>query len=368
MKIAAIDVYQYDLRYAHGTYVMSDGREVKKLPSTVVRVRSDDGVEGWGEACPLGATYLPSFAGGVQAALAELGPALIGVDPSNIGRVRERMNATMLGQQAAKSPVDIACFDLFGRSVGVSVTTLLGGRRTDEFALYIAIPLGTPQAMADYARARYSEGIRRFQLKLGGDPHEDVQRTRAVLAATPPDTLVVADANCGWRRHDAVVAARLLDGEDRVLFEQPCPTMDECLAVRERTTLPLVLDELIVDLPTLVAACRTGGLDAINLKIGRVGGLSPARIMRDACEQLGLRMTIEDTWGGDLASAAVSHLAASTETRALLNVSFFNDWTLDHIAGHQPRSKNGRGRAPDGPGLGVDVDVERLGAPLMRFS
>lgn len=367
MRIVGIDVFSYDLRYAHGTYVMSEGREVTRLPSTVVRVRTDAGIEGWGEACPLGGTYLPAFAGGVRAALAELAPALLGADPRDLAAVNARMDGTLRGQAAAKSPLDIACWDVLGRVAGLPLATLLGGLRNETFALYVAVPLAAPEEMAEHARARYAEGIRRFQVKVGNDPHEDVARTRAVLDATPDDTLVIADANCGWRRHDAIVAARLLDGLDRLLLEQPCPTLDECLEVRRHTTLPMVLDEVIVDLQALVAAVRERGVDAINLKIGRVGGLTRARVLRDACEQLGIRVTIEDAWGGDIVTATVSHLAASTDPETLLNVSFFNDWTLDHVAGRQPRSLNGAGSAPTGAGLGIDVDAELLGEPVMRF-
>ena len=105
-------------------------------------------------------------------------------------------------------------------------------------------------------------------------------------------------------------------------------------------------------------------MDQINLKISRVGGLLPARLMRDAAVGLGLRLMIEDCWGGDIVTAAVAHLAAGTPADALFAVSYMNDWTLEHIAGYQPRSSGGVGPVPDGPGLGIEVDVASLGAPL----
>ena len=160
---------------------------------------------------------------------------------------------------------------------------------------------------------------------------------------------MIADANGGWRLQDAVVAARLLDGLDRVFFEQPCPTLEECLYVRRRTTLPMVLDEVITDAAALLRAFHAGGMEAINLKISKVGGLTRARQMRELAEALGLRLTIEDTWGGDLVTAAVSHLAASVRPEALFTVSFMNDWTNEHIAGYEPRSHDGVGAAPGGP-------------------
>ena len=124
----------------------------------------------------------------------------------------------------------------------------------------------------------------------------------------------------------------------------------------------MVLDEVITDVDALTRAY--GAMEGVNLKLGRVGGLTKARLMRDLGQELGLRFCIEDSWGGDVTTAAVSHLAASTRPEALLMASFMNDWTLDHVAGYLPRSEGGRGAAPTGPGLGVTPDLSLLGRPL----
>ena len=360
VRIARVEVFGYGLSYAHGEYVMSGGRSVASLPSTLVRVTSDSGLEGWGETCPLGPTYLEAHADGARAALRVLAPALLGVDASNLHAVQDAMDGALRGHAYAKSALDIACWDLLGQALGVPVSTLLGGVRSPDFPLYVAIPLGPAEAMVQHVRDRRAEGVRHFQLKLGADPREDAARVRAVLEEDLD--VVVADANGGWRLQDAVIAARALEGLDCVLFEQPCPTLEECLVVRERTTLPMVLDEVITDAQALIRAY--GAMEAINLKIGRVGGLTKARLIRDLGTELGLRFTIEDSWGGDVTTAAVSHLAASTAPDHLLMASFMNDWTLDHVAGYEPRSLRGRGAAPTTPGLGLQVDTERLGAPL----
>jgi L-alanine-DL-glutamate epimerase-like enolase superfamily enzyme len=364
MKIKRIDVYHSDLTYVHGTYVMSGGREITALASTLVCITADDGIQGWGEVCPLGTTYLPAHAQGARAALSLLAPALIGVDPTNLAAVNDAMDAALSGHAYAKSPIDVACWDLTGRALGVSVATLLGGVRQERFPLYMAVPLGTPDQMTTYVLARRKEGIHRFQLKIGGDPAVDGTRARQIVEATGPEDLVIADANCGWRLNDAIMAARAMEGLPRLYFEQPCPTMEECIEVRKHTTLPMVYDEIVTDLPSLLRAIREGGAGAVNLKVSRVGGLTRARLLRDVCDELGLQVTIEDTWGGDIVTATSAHLAASTRARTLLTVSFMNDWTNEHVAGLQPRSANGFGSAPTGPGLGIDVDASRLVRPL----
>jgi L-alanine-DL-glutamate epimerase-like enolase superfamily enzyme len=363
-EIARVDVYGHDLTYAHGTYVMSGQRSASAQPSTLVRITTARGLVGWGETCPLAGTYLPTFAGAVRAAVAELAPALLGADPTNLSDVNARMDALLLGQPAAKSALDMACWDLFGRTLGVPVSTLLGGRVSERFPLYVAVPLDTPAATRAFITARWAEGTRHFQLKLGNDPYEDAGRTAAALEVTGDEGLVVADANGGWSLRNALIAARLLEPLP-VHLEQPCRAFADCVQVRRATTLPMIYDESVTDAESLLASVRTGGGGAINLKLSKVGGLTRARQIRDLAIGLDIGLTIEDTWGGDVVTAAVSQLASSTPSRSILTVSFFNDWTQEHVAGYQPRSDQGFGSAPTGPGLGIEVDAERLGAPLL---
>jgi L-alanine-DL-glutamate epimerase-like enolase superfamily enzyme len=278
--------------------------------------------------------------------------------------VNDRMDEHMLGHQYAKSALDVACWDISGRANGVPACDLLGGRRLDSYPLYVPIPIGPAETMAAEVERLRGLGVTQVQLKVGTAPREDARRVHLVLEALGDEGILIADANGGWRAQDAVVAARLLEPNDRVYLEQPCPTLEECLYVRRLTTLPMVLDEVITDLGAFLRAFHAGAMDAINMKISKVGGLTRARQLRELCETLGIAMTIEDTWGGDVATAAVSHLAASTRSEALFSVSFINDFVNEHIAGHAPRSVSSVGSAPGGPGLGIDVDLEPLGEPL----
>lgn len=367
--IERIEVFAYDLTYAHGDYVMSGGRTIRTLLSTVVRLTTSSGVEGIAEVCPLGPNYLPGYGAGAQSVIAEFAPALIGLDIENLGLINSTMDGALAGHAYAKSVVDTACWDAFGKITNQPVYTLLGGKRQEKIPLYVAIPLESEEEMAKHVLARKAEGTRRFQLKVGADPHEDASRVQTIYNVTDSNDLIIADANCGWRLQDAVVAARLLNDMDRVYLEQPCRTLEECLIVRQRTTLPMVLDEVITDPQSLLRAYEAKAMEAINLKISRVGGLTKAKFMRDLCESLGIRMTIEDTWGGDMTTAAVSHLAASTDPELLFAASYMNDWVLEHAGGYSPRSKNGWGAvsSTNVPGLGIEVDVEKLGKPILTF-
>lgn len=368
MKIVGVDVFDCPLTYAHGAYVMSGGRSVTVLNSTLVRLRAASGEEGWGEVCPLGTTYFPAHAEGVRAALNVLAPAVIGLDPRDFALVNDAMDAVLAGHGFAKSPIDVACWDLAGKCYGVPVASLLGGVRQARFALYVAVPLGPADAMVAFVKARQAEGVTRFQLKLGGDPDEDAERASRVVALTGPRDIVIGDANGGWRMNDAIRAARGMRDLPRYYFEQPCPTMHECIAVRRSTDLPIVLDELVIDAPTLIRAVQEGGAGGVNLKVSKVGGLTKAARLRDLAEELGVQVTIEDFWGGDVVTATSAHLAASTRSGTLLSVSFMNDWVIERVAGHVPRSAGGHGSVPDGPGLGVKVDASALGLPIASFA
>jgi len=362
MKITRVEVFSYRVRYEHGSYVMSRGRRATHETGTLVRIATSDGADGWGEITPLGTTYLPTFSASIRAALETLGDALLGHDPTNIGRVSRVMDMALMGHSYAKSALEIACWDIFGKVVGRPLVDLIGGRLNEDFPLYEAVPLGTPAEMAEFVRARGEAGIARFQLKVGGDPADDVARVVAARAAAPDGAVIVADSNGGWQLLQARRAIRGMEGLD-VLIEQPCRETPECALAHRGSTLPMVLDESVVTVTDLFAAREAGAL-AVNLKVSRVGGLARTVQMRDLAQELGLGVSVEDMWGGDIITAAVSHLAASTSPEHLMNVSFFNDWTDGHVAGHEPRSVQGRGRAPSAPGLGIEVDAARLDKPI----
>lgn len=363
MKIAAIDIFGYELTYAHGEYVMSQGRAAQSQASTLVRIRTDEGLEGWGESSTLGGTYLPDFAEGTRAGIAMMAPHLLGLDPTNLSVLHVVMNSLLLGQNSAKSAIDIACWDILGKVANLPVASLLGGVTQKDFPLYEAVPLSAPAAMADFVRARGAAGINRFQVKVGNDPYEDAQRTRAVVAACPDDAVIVADSNGGWNVQAGIIAVREMAGLN-IYVEQPCRDTADCALVQQMSSLPLVMDESVTNSAELYRAKYEAGAGSVNIKLARVGGITPAVRMRDQAQDLGMTICIEDVWGGDVTSAAVAHVAASTRADALMHASFFNDWTKEHVAGYVPRSSHGRGQIPQGAGLGITVDASMLDRPL----
>ncbi|MFO0455801.1 MAG: cis-3-hydroxy-L-proline dehydratase [Planctomycetota bacterium] len=366
MKISRIRVYQVDLPLHEQTYKWSGGKSVSVFDSTIVAVDTDEGLTGWGECCPLGPVYLPSYAAGVRAGLSELAPQLLGENPLETSKLNRRMDTLLKGHPYVKSPIDMACWDLLGQHARLPCCELLGGRYGDSFHLYRAISQQDPEAMAANVAAYRAEGYQRFQLKVGGDPDTDIERIRAVRSILQPRDKLIADANTGWTQHEAIRVVRAVRDVD-VYIEQPCATYEECLAVRRATDHPFVLDENVDGIEMLVRGKADLAMDVVNLKIAKFGGLTRLRLARDLCVSLGIAMTVEDTWGGDIVTAAISHLAHSTPPEFLFTSTDFNSYVTVSIAEGAPRKANGRLAAPLTPGLGVTPRMDVLGKPVLVF-
>jgi cis-L-3-hydroxyproline dehydratase len=367
MKISRIDVYARTYSLVGGEYVWAAGLVLKSLDTTIVKITTDEGLSGFGETCPQGAAYLPAFATGARAGAHEIGAALLGHDPCDLRVINSRMDAALLGHPYAKTPFDEACWDILGKASGQSVSTLLGGRYRDEYPTYFAISQDSPEVMAEQATARYVEGFRQIQLKVGGDPDDDIARMRAVREALDPRVSVMGDANTGWSVRAAARFVRGVEDLD-VYVEQPCKTYEECQVIRQRTTLPFSLDEIVVDTQTIARGYHDRAMDIVNLKISRLGGLTRIKAARDMCESLGITMTLEDAMGGDITTACVNHLVASTRPDLVFSSINPSSFIPERYAAGAPELRRGVTHVPTGPGLGIEVDESWLGEPLFSLS
>ena len=202
MKIRRIAAYRVDLPLHEGSYKWSGGKSVGVFDSTIVEVEADDGTVGHGEVCPLGSAYLPSYAAGVRAGVAELAPQLIGADPTQLGKLNRRMDSAMKGHPYVKSGIDIACWDILGKVAGMPVCHLLGR----------SLRRGFRPLPGDLAAVAGGDGGERRRLpgpkatassssRWGGDPDTDIARIKAVAAVLEPGDRLVADAQ--YRLADA---------------------------------------------------------------------------------------------------------------------------------------------------------------------
>jgi len=364
MKITRILAYRVELPLHETTYKWSGGKSVTVFDSTIVAVETDAGITGYGEVCPLGPFYLPAYAEGVRAGIRELGPHLIGCDPRELLKLNHRMDAALKGHAYVKSGIDIACWDILGKATGLPVCVLMGGRYGEKIRLYRAISQESPEEMAAKVAGYRAEGYSRFQLKVGGDPDVDIERIHAVAAEMQPGERLVADANTGWTQHEAVRVVRAVRDLD-VYIEQPCLTYEECLAVRRNTDHPFVLDENIDSFDMLLRAKGDLAMDLVNLKISKLGGLTKIKQARDLCVSMGIAMTLEDSWGGDITTAAIAHLAHSTPEEFRFTSTDFNSYVTVSNAENAPQRVNGFMATSTEPGLGIKPRMDVLGKPLV---
>lgn len=359
-------MYQVDLPMKEGSYSWST-QSFAAFDSTVVILETDDDLVGVGETCPLGPAYLPAYAEGARTGLAKLAHGLIGEDPLQLSKLNLRMDELLKGHPYAKSAIDMACWDLLGKSTGKPVYTLLGGMLQEKVKLFKVVSRQDPAAMAAKIRDYQDQGFKQFQMKVGAGANDDIDRILAVSTELNPGNVLGADANTGWRQHEAIRVVKAVRDVD-VYIEQPCLTYEECLAVRKHCDHPMILDECMDSIDALIRGYQDGAMDLINLKINRVGGITNARLFRDLCMTMGLTMTIEDAWGGEIATAAIAHLAHSTPRDFHFQSSAFHEYTDVEIASGGPIVEDGYMAISDSPGLGVEPNMEVLGQPVFVSS
>ena len=368
MRIAEISIYSHVLPVKDGPYRYS-GNDLFALDTTLVKIVADNGLAGWGETCPLGPIYQPHHAAGARTALAEMGPGLIGVDPTQPVILRRKMDSLLDGHRYAKAAIDIAAYDLTGKQLGVRVADLLGGAATERVPSYYATGLKEPDDMARIAEERANEGYPRMQIKISGRPIEtDIEVVHKVWERVGTRMRLAVDGNRALTARDVLRLSRECL-EIPFLLEQPCNTIEEIKAIRPRVNHAIYLDETVEDLATVLRVVGEGLCDGFSMKVTRIGGLHAMATFRDICEARSLPHSCDDSWGGDIIAAACTHLGATVHPRLNEGV-----WLAQpYIDGHYDPDggvsiEGGHIKLPNGPGLGVIPDETIFGDPVAAFA
>lgn len=367
MKITRISVFQMDLPLVK-PYALSGGRlRVDRLDSTFVRIDTDEGLTGWGEGCPWGHTYLPAHGPGLRAAIETLAPALIGLDPRSLDHVNRVMDVQLPGHPYAKSPIDIACWDILGQAAGLPLWQLMGGAEAAPVHVNSSIGTEKPEGMVASITAARERGYRTHSAKLGGDdPRADIARIDAIESVLIPGERVTYDINRAWTPAVALQVMNTVGA--RGWFEQPCETLDQCALIAPRVPQPIMLDECLHTFNDHLHAWSARACAGVKVKTNRVGGLTKARQIRDFGLSVGWQMHIEDVGGSALADTAALHLAASTPASQRLD-SWLGHAHLacDPVPGQGARNHAGRATPPSLPGLGVAPEPHALGTPVATY-
>ncbi len=366
MKITKISLYQKSLKYGRGAYVWGRGNVIEVGLSTIVVIDTDAGISGCGEFCPCGDNYMVAHSQGTEAVARLLGPKLLGQDPRQVSRIEQFMDNTVMGHGYAKAPFDAACWDILGKASSQPVWMLLGGKLIDGAPMYRPAPQKEPDEMAKELELLRSDGYRQFQIKVGGNWRTDIERIHATVSLLKADEKALADANQGWHVDEALKVARATRDLDYIM-EQPCHSYEECLQLRRRIDRPMKLDECITGMHMAQRVINDRAAEVVCLKISNLGGLSKARRVRDFLIDNRMPVVAEDTWGGEITTATLSHLAASTPPEFLVNTTDLHSYNVEPTGTPAPVTRDGKLFVSDSPGLGVEPDYESLGAPIAQY-
>jgi L-alanine-DL-glutamate epimerase-like enolase superfamily enzyme len=364
VKITRISIHQVDVPIKPAT--ISHDRVMSLFDVTLARIETDAGLEGWGDSVPWGSNFVPAFARGVRAGLEELAPKLIGQDPRMIVAINELMDREMTGQPFVKTALEVACWDILGRSLDTPLYMLLGGMATPGPEVVGSIPPVPNEELEAAIEALRANGIGQFSGKSSGDVALDIAYLRWMGERMRPGESLKYDGNGGWRADEAIRVAKAM-GDIDVYFEQPCATYEECRDVRRTTGVPLILDESATDIGVVLRAKHDGVLDGLNLKLAKVGGISKMRLIRDLCVALHVPMEIQDSSYSELACAVVAHMGHSTPNRCIRSVIYPKGLKKITVK-NAPKIANGRMTAPDGPGLGAIPIMDAIGEPIAVYA
>ena len=346
----------------------SVGEHTVVPPFLLLKMHTDEGITGLGEV-----SCAPHWSGEDHVTAAHfirdfLAPALEGEDPTGIERLTMKLSghhAPLGGNPFTKAGLEMALWDILGKSVGLPVYRLLGGPVRDVVPTKFSVSGSAPDKAAEIAAWAVEQGFRAMKVKVGIEPEGDVARVRAVREAIGPEVRLGVDANGGWSTRVAIQTIRRLYDYDIFFAEQPVPALDvSWLAdVRNHVQVPIMADESVFNLQDAMAVVRAGAADILSVYVGKGGGIGPARKIAAVAEAAGLTCTIGSNLELGIGNAAMIHLALATPGIGaeefpcdILSPFYYED---DLLREPLPIT-GGEARALEGPGLGVELDDEKV--------
>lgn len=346
----------------------------------ILRLDTDDGVSGWGEA-PAGITwggphmrYFGESPETVRLIIARhLNDCIVGQDPRDIGVIHTEMDKAVKGYPYAKAAVDIACFDIAGKAAGVPVYRLLGGRYRDRIEIAHSLGIMPIDKCVEEAVAAVAEGARTIKCKTGLDPVRDVEVVRKLRERLGDSIRIRVDGNEGYKDvWEAIQVTRRQEEYDILLCEQPVMGARELGLVAERIDTPVMADESAWNSHDILELVEHKAAACLSLYVTKPGGLYRARQQADLAATLGLYSDIGGSIESGIGNAANLHLGAATRIARLASVcptskpagargpSIAGCYYLDDLITEPLRYEDGAVLVPEGPGLGIEVDLEKL--------
>jgi L-alanine-DL-glutamate epimerase-like enolase superfamily enzyme len=334
-------------------------------PFLLVRVHTDEGVIGLGEA-----SCTPRWSGEDQVTAAHLittylEPLLVGENPIEVARLTQKFRLAFAGNYFTKAAVEMALWDITGKAAGKPVYELLGGKVRESVRTKWSVSGLEPAPAAAIAHWAVAKGFTAMKVKVGTEPERDIDRVRAVRTAVGDDVKLGVDANGGWSVDVAVNVIEQLS-EFRISFaEQPVPPDDivHLADVKKRIRIPLIADESVYSLQDAMTLSRLNAADVFSIYVGKAGGIAPAQRIAEFADSVGLKCTVGSNLELGVGSAAMVHLALAT--RGIAAEEFPCDiigpffYEADIVRQPLPILP-GEARATTAPGLGVDLNDDNV--------
>jgi L-alanine-DL-glutamate epimerase-like enolase superfamily enzyme len=383
MKIIGVKIYPITMEFKR-KIVESFGTVGQSEGNVIIQVFTDEGLSGLGESTTLGPYYSGESQGTVVSLIQEfIAPKiLIGEDPFNIDKILYRMDKIVYRNNLAKTPIDIALYDILGKKLNLPAYKLLGGCYTDKIALRWSFGMGDPDITAQKARSGVDAGYTCVKMKVGDDPELDVERVAAVRKAVGEEVSITIDANQAYDPKLAIKTIKKMEDYNILYVEQPVDRddLDGMSLVKNNVNIPIGACECTNTLEEVMQVIRRDAADFIHFKVSRSGGFYKGKQIIHMSKAAGLFNVGSTQLGLGIELAANAHFAASNMVLGEAPydnhgygsglMSLFNSVDTskitEDVVKKTPTIKEGYLYVPQEPGLGVEIDeavVEKMITP-----
>lgn len=354
MKIAEIEIMAINLPLVE-PFIISYAH-LNTMPSIIVKITTDTGIIGYGEGVADEHVTGESRGGTFHTLKSILAPKLLGENPMHLERIHNLMNKAIYGVPTAKAAIDIACYDVVGKALGIPVYSLLGGRYHDEFPITHVLSIGKPDDMAEEAMNRVKQGYHSFKMKVGTTITEDVKRIQAVRNQVGDGIAIRVDVNQGWQSSGKTLQAlHMLEGTSLDWLEQPvlADDIDGMVEIKSKSATQIMIDEGMRGFREMREIIAKRAADKVNIKLMKCGGIYPAMKLAHMAEMAAIDCQVGSMVESSIGSAAGFHVAFSKKVITSVELTgplkFSKD--IGDLCYDVPYI-----RLTEKPGLGVAVD------------
>lgn len=327
----------------------------QNLTALFVKITSDDGLTGYGEAGMISNLLGESPEVGVEIVNSVFAPALVGVEILDINEIHRRINTIADGLHATKSAVDVALYDLIGKHLNLPIYKLLGGCIQETFPTATGVGYAPPDEMIQEINEGIKNGHKSFEVKMSGHVRNDLERMIAIMKNVDPDITLIFDPNEAWSVTDTITLGRRVeDFPNDIYFEGPTHRfhISGFAAIRRSTGVRIIPHESITSAELTFEFIKQDAADVINVTLTRLGSFRKCQEVMALAESAGLNYRIDAPLQTKIADTAVAHLGAASN-HILGALDCHQHLGVDVVKKGGLRIENGMVILPEGPGLGL---------------